>query len=749
MDCDALFRLRLSAIARINPRGGVIARAYLSIALSICSVSGWSGTPAGESDLGSLRTYVAEAKSSRQKVAALWALAEALSDRGLFTETERSLRAASGISSDAVQQQGTALRLGAALTAIGNTDEARQQLKIVADAAPSLAPADLMRLREAQGKLAVRTGDLIAAEQSFEAEALTAHTLGAMATEAGARINALRSRLDRKDIAGLEQRVQVLDTLTKSLPSNDATAVLLLAVGDLSERAVQEFRSPLEQRRLAYGAFLRAQNDATTVATRAYAAGFLGRLYGDEGRTEEGLRLTSQAISLAQSINAQNQLYRWEWQAGRLEKKLGQTTAAAASFDRALFELSLIRNDVLQSSRQAFSERIEPVYLEYADVHLREAATLGEGSTKQQRVLRDVRDQLESLKQAEVQDYFDNACAVSSAADATLGINIPGAAIVYPIVFPDRVDVLIETGGKLRRFSSPVSRGELTAAVRKLRIGIERPSAGEQFRQPAQALYRWLLAEAAPWLESQKVNTLVFVPSGALRTVPLAVLLDGDRFLIERYAIATTPAITRIPTLVAPTSNRVLIAGLTKSVQGFVGLPSVGDEIRTIGAMFPNQSLQDESFSLASIRTDLSAPNFSVAHLATHGEFSADHRQSFILTYDSRLTMDGLQTALGRREDPLDLLVLSACSTAAGDDRAALGLAGVAVQAGAKSALASLWSISDEATASLMGSFYKSRRTGGETKAQSLRDAQLALLRSPDYQHPSYWAPYLLIGNWL
>jgi CHAT domain-containing protein len=111
--------------------------------------------------------------------------------------------------------------------------------------------------------------------------------------------------------------------------------------------------------------------------------------------------------------------------------------------------------------------------------------------------------------------------------------------------------------------------------------------------------------------------------------------------------------------------------------------------------------------------------------------------------------MDALQTALGKRGDPLDLLVLSACSTAAGDDRAALGLAGVAIQSGAKSALASLWSISDEATASLMVSFYKSRKAGGETKARSLQTAQLALLRSPTYSHPSYWAPYLLIGNWL
>jgi CHAT domain-containing protein len=725
-----------------------IGRALLALTLSVASHLGWTAAPTSDSGLDQLRSHVIEVKSPAQQIAAQWALADALSARGLVLDAERSLRAAASISSNTVQKRGTALRLAAVLITGGNVDEARALLSSL-DPRTELAASELMLLQDCEGMLAVRVGDLSVAEKWFESAASSAQAAGDTAAEIRARVNALRARLDRKDIAGLEQRLQALDALARSLPSNEATAILWLAVGDLCERAVQEFRSPVKQRALAYEAFMRAQNEATSVDTRAFAAGFLGHLYEDEARPEEALRLTAVAISLAQSINAQDQLYRWEWQEGRLERKLGRTALSARSFDRALYTLAAIRNDVLQSSRQAFVLRIEPVYLDAADAHLREAAALVDGSAEQEKLLRSVRDQLESLKQAEVQDYFDNSCSVSSAVDAGHEPNIPGAAVVYPILLADRVEVLIETGGVLRRFSSPVSRGEVTAAVRRLRIGIERPSAGDQYRQPAQALYKWLLADAAPWLASQKVNTLVFVPSGALRTVPLGVLLDGDQFLIERYAIATTPAITLIPALGSPTSNHVLIAGLTKSVQGFAGLPGVGDEIRTIGAMFPSQSLEDESFSLASIRTDLSAANFSVAHLATHGEFSADHRQSFILTYDSRLTMDGLQTALGRREAPLDLLVLSACSTAAGDDRAALGLAGVAVQSGAKSALASLWSISDEATASLMGSFYQSRKAGGETKAESLRDAQLTLLRSTSYRHPSYWAPYLLIGNWL
>jgi CHAT domain-containing protein len=724
-------------------RRPLVALALLSVTLSV------QAAPQSDPELAALRTHVADAKSPQQQVSALWALSDSLIDRGDLLEAERSLRLAGAKSRDAAQEHGTAIRLGAALTMTGNVDEAKKLLQSVDVASASLSPDDLLRLRQAEGALSVRNGDFAAAAKDFEAEAGAAQAIGATSAEVQARINSQRARLDQKDIAGLEPNLQSLYSLTLSLPSGEQRAKLLLAVGTLSERAVQEFQSPLPQRAQAFLAYSRAEKEAVTVSTRANATGLLGGLYEDEGRNAEALRLTYQAISLAQSISAQNQLYRWEWQAGEIEQKLGKPSQAALSFDRALFTLSGIRNDVLQSSRQAFGLRVEPVYLAYADAHLREAAALAVGGSDQQRVLRDVRDKLETLKQAEVQDYFDNSCAVSSAVGNDRDTHIPGAAIVYPILLADRTEVLIETGGQLRRFSAPVSRGELTATVRKLRIGIERPNAGDQYRQSAQTLYRWLLADAAPWLASEKVDTLVFVPSGPLRTVPLAVLLDGNQFLIERYAIATTPAITLIPTLVLPTTDRVLIAGLTKSVQGFAALPGVNSEIRDIGAIFPNQSLEDETFSLSSIRKDLSEPNFSVAHLATHGEFSADHRQSFILTYDSRLTMDGLQTALGRRDNPLDLLVLSACSTAAGDDRAALGLAGVAIQSGAKSALASLWSISDEATSSLMVSFYKSRKAGGESKAQSLRDAQLTLLRSPSYSHPSYWAPYLLIGNWL
>jgi len=241
------------------------------------------------------------------------------------------------------------------------------------------------------------------------------------------------------------------------------------------------------------------------------------------------------------------------------------------------------------------------------------------------------------------------------------------------------------------------------------------------------------------------------VPEGALRTIPISTLHDGKQFLVERYAIATTPGIQLTKQLHNAETENLLVGGLTQSVQGFAGLPNVQKEMDTISSIYPAKTISDSSFQLRTVESELEAGGYSVAHFATHGEFSRDHSKSFILTYDDKLTLDDLQQVLDRRDQtqPLDLLVLSACKTAAGDDRAALGLAGVAVQSGAQSALASLWYISDAATAQLIESFYTALQTTRSSKAESLRIAQLSLLRTEQFQHPSYWAPYLLVGNWL
>ena len=143
---------------------------------------------------------------------------------------------------------------------------------------------------------------------------------------------------------------------------------------------------------------------------------------------------------------------------------------------------------------------------------------------------------------------------------------------------------------------------------------------------------------------------------------------------------------------------------------------------------------------------------FPIVHIASHGQFSSDLDDTFILAADGKLTLERLDQLLGPlrfRDEPIELLTLSACQTAAGDDRAALGLAGVAVKAGARSALATLWYINDQASSELVAEFYRQLRAPSVSRATALQRAQIHLLDDPNYQHPAYWAPFLLINNWL
>ncbi len=199
--------------------------------------------------------------------------------------------------------------------------------------------------------------------------------------------------------------------------------------------------------------------------------------------------------------------------------------------------------------------------------------------------------------------------------------------------------------------------------------------------------------------------------------------------------------------------------GLTEARQGFSALPGVARELDEIGSHLPAQVILNQAFTADALKQEIQKSSFPVVHLATHGQFSSNPEETFILTYDQKVNVTELQEILRSRETgrwgvtreipPIELLVFSACQTATGDKRAALGLAGVAVRSGARSTLATLWSVKDESTSQLMADFYREFSLGQMNKAEALRRAQVALLQQPQYQHPFYWAPFILVGNWL
>jgi CHAT domain-containing protein len=182
-------------------------------------------------------------------------------------------------------------------------------------------------------------------------------------------------------------------------------------------------------------------------------------------------------------------------------------------------------------------------------------------------------------------------------------------------------------------------------------------------------------------------------------------------------------------------------------------LLAVEREIRMVGEAFPATTLAGERFTLARFEATFDRRPYGIVHIASHGAFSSRSQESYVLTHDARMTIDRLAAILGhardRAERPVELLTLSTCESAVGDERAALGLAGVAIQAGARSALATLWSVNDEATAELIGRFYRALARPGVSRGRALQRAQRALIASEAFHHPSQWAAFVLVNSWL
>jgi CHAT domain-containing protein len=358
------------------------------------------------------------------------------------------------------------------------------------------------------------------------------------------------------------------------------------------------------------------------------------------------------------------------------------------------------------------------------------------------------------LQLAELQNFFRANCLDArpqqiDQVDAT-------AAVIYPIVLADRLTVILSIPGQpLTSYSTAIAKATVEAKAEQVLQSLNPIFSDRDRLQWSQEVYDWLIRPAEPQLQKHRIKTLVFILDGALRNLPMSALYDGQQYLIEKYSVAITPGLQLLEprSLNAKQRRQILIGGLTQARQGFAALPGVAVESNQIATKISADVLLDQDFTKQNLESQVQKTAFPLVHLATHGQFSSNLNDTFILTWDDRVTVDGVRSLLQSRSEnnrqPIELLVLSACETAEGDQRATLGLAGLAVRSGARSTLATLWSVNDASTADLMVGFYQSLTQQDFNKAESLRQAQLKLLESADYNHPYYWAPFILVGNWL
>ncbi len=574
-----------------------------------------------------------------------------------------------------------------------------------------------------------------------------------------ARVNAARAAIQ---IAQFDEVSPALDEASEQLAAaatsyDKAGGLINLALGyrDLALAHPPSHESALKQSAARLREAAAMADNPGDARLASYAYGHLGHLYEIERRWDEALQLTRRAVFAAQSARTPESLYRWQWQSGRLLTHLSRLDDALSAYQEAMITLHPIRSEVTfaaQTSADANQPSIRALYFEAADLLLKKAALMRD-DLEAEPYLRTARDVIEAYKAAELRDYFRDDCVDQMQARITkLDAVSPSTAIIYPIIFSDRTELLVSFPDGLKRHSVPVPATALTDEVRRFRHMLEKRTTRE-YLPHAQQLYDWLIRPLTGDLRRLNVDTLVFVPDGSLRTIPMSALHDGDRFLIAQYAVATTPGLDLTdPQPINRAGVRLLSSGLTQAVQGFPPLPHVAEEIGYLHSLFKGERLLDNNFIAPRIEAELRDGRYRILHIATHGQFATDVNQSFLLTFDDRLTMTQLERLVGLfrfRQEPLELLTLSACQTGIGDDRAALGLAGIAVKAGARSALATLWFINDDASSELVSEFYRQLHDTSISKAHALQVAQLKLLSDRVYEHPAYWAAFLLLNNWL
>ena len=577
--------------------------------------------------------------------------------------------------------------------------------------------------------------------------------------------------LDIADDARVETLLEQANTLAEGLGNNRLKAFTQGEIGHFHECAGQ-YTNALEWTQKAQ---LAASGDQVLALDTLYLWQWqMGRIYKDLKQFDRAIEFYSQA---------------------------------AENLNRVRDEI-LASNQNLQFD---FRDAVAPVYRELAEIQLSLAnpsadipPITGEASLKaiasnasvasvlnNEGYIKGALGNIDNLQLAELQNYFGNDCLVPIAErrlDETLAqldrseeptpeeqTAKASTALISTVFFTDKTAVILTLPNRaplLHWINLPAATFRET--IIRFRNSLEDTSNELEGydTQLAQDLYGEFIAPFQTALENNRIETLVFVSDGILRNIPMAALYDGERhqYLVEQYAVAIAPSLQQYELGPDTTDRRALVLGLSQEPivngQELGALPAVRREVQDVVSLLPgSELLLNTDLTQANLRKTLQNSSYPIVHIATHGQFGTDPQDTFLVMGDkivesakSPAQMENRLLRLGEldtllregtsREGLLELIVLSACQTASGDERSTLGLAGVTIRAGAKSAIASLWAVSDEATADLITNFYQAWQSG-LPKAEALRTAQQHILRNSPYpQHPAYWSAFVLVGDW-
>ena len=704
-------------------------------------------------------------------------VAQAMQALGLYRRSRQTLgeveRALQGEPNSLLKATG--LRsLGNALRVVGELEQSRELLQQSLTIAQSMrhpsaiasAQFSLGNTARAMAQKALVLNDSQTAETEWQTALAAYRQVAELSTSPRIRLrsqlNQLALLIDLAQVSEAEALLPDIQVQLDELPPSRGTVYDRIHLSHsliklfLTDSSPDSTLSDRHLREIATGLATAVQQAKTLQDPRAesYALGSLGHLYELAAQSQEAQKLTQQALMIAQGIDASDIAYRWQWQVGRLMKEQGKKPEAVAAYTVAIDTLQSLRQDLASINPDnpdvqfSFRESVEPVYRELVDL----LTDPNEAPTQEN--LRQARQAIESLQLAELDNFFQEACL--DAKPIQIDEIDTTAAVIYPIILPERLAVIVAfPDAPLRLYTTFIAQSEIESKLNEIQQNIgRRAGANQVVLQNSQQIYDWLIRPAEADLKQSQIQTLVFVLDGQLRNVPMAALHDGTQYLIENYSLALTPGLQLLPPQPLTREElQLLTAGLSEARQGFSALPNVEQELQVIQEKFPAEVLFNQEFTQINLQEIINSSQVPVVHIATHGQFSSQAERTFILTWDGRINVKDLDGLLRQKEQelsrPIELLVFSACETASGDSRAALGLAGVAIRAGARSTIATLWQVSDQSTAVLMVRFYQElAQSEGITKAEALRRAQVSLLREGLYRNPYFWSPYILVGNW-
>jgi len=604
-----------------------------------------------------------------------------------------------------------------------------------------------------------------------------------------AYINKLRAIIENQDYDIFEIKKLITNTINtiSSMPTGHEKVFNYISLSIILNKIssqIQEFDSKIH---LLLSNAYQISKDIKDIRMESYACAKLGKYYGKIRDFNKAISLTRKAIFLASQKKYLELLYMWQHQMGKLllakdDKDIKKAIQAYKRAIKILHPSFLTKNDEwyniqtelkeiatpgifqsfysgIRNRNNLFVSKIKPLYLELSEIILYEVNLQNGVSSKKKLV--ELRNIIEIMKTKELSDYFQDECFLVFQKQFEKLTKLPEhTALLYTIPSKHSLTLLLTLPNDMVLASSIIEYNSLKRNIDKFIHHINKKS--NRYPYYAQKLYQILIDPIETDLVKNEIHTIIIAPDDVLRLIPFSALKKNNTFLIEKYSLAIIPAISLTDTKIFDKNNmNIILGGLSK---GKPPLPFVKKEICELKHIIDkNQVLLNDLFTEKQLNKHIQDKIFNVCLIATHAMICNNPRDSYLQTYSGshekpyykKTTFKTFEKILNNRISigaPLDIVFFSACETAYGDERAALGLAGMSIKAGVRSSIATLWSIRDKAAPFIVTEFFNqlkmNKHNDNFSKAMALRNAQQKMIKHKIYHHPKFWSPFILVGNW-